>query len=64
MVTRSKRASNNAWDAKNMTVLGCKVRNDYADQARNAAKQAGTTINAVMKDALGRLIDSQNGQKQ
>lgn len=52
MVTPAKRASNDKWDKANMTVLGCKVRKDYADRVRDKAKQKGTTVNAVIKTAL------------
>lgn len=42
MVTPKKRKSNNAWDAANMTVLGCKVRKEYADQVlRRLRRQRG-----------------------
>ena len=56
MVTRAKRESNNRWDRDNMTVLGCKVKREYADQAREAAQAAGTSINAVLRQALDNLI--------
>lgn len=35
-----------------MTVLGCKVRRDYADAVRAKAAKAGTTVNAILKSAL------------
>lgn len=56
MVTRAKRESNNRWDRENMTVLGCKVKREYADQAREAAQAAGTSINAVLRQAIDNLI--------
>ena len=52
MVTRAKRATNNKWDSENMTVLGCKVRKDIADDFKAACKAAGTTPNAVFRAAL------------
>lgn len=52
MVSPKKRASNNKWDAENMTVLGVKVRKDYAEKVRQKAKERGDTINAVLKEAL------------
>ena len=52
MVSPKKRASNNKWDAENMTVLGVKVRKDYAEKVRQKAKDRGYTINAILKDAL------------
>lgn len=52
MVTPKKRKSNNAWDAANMTVLGCKVRKEYADQVRTVCAANGDTVNAILKQAL------------
>lgn len=52
MVSPKKRASNNKWDAENMTVLGVKVRKDYAEKVRQKAKERGDTINAILKEAL------------
>lgn len=52
MVTPKKRKSNNAWDAANMTVLGCKVRKEYADQVRAVCAANGDTVNAILKQAL------------
>lgn len=52
MVSPKKRASNNKWDAENMTVLGVKVRKEYAEKVRQKAKERGDTINAILKEAL------------
>ena len=56
-ISRSKRASNNKWDKENMTVLGCKVKKEDAERYREAAEAAGTTINAVLKQALEDLAE-------
>ena len=56
-ISRSKRASNNKWDKENMTVLGCKVKKEDAERYRAAAEAAGTTINAVLKQALEDLTE-------
>ena len=57
MVTQKKRASNNKWDAANMTVLGCKVRRDYADRVRACCETNGDTVNAVLRAALDRYLE-------
>lgn len=57
MVTRAKRANNNKWDAANMTVLGCKIRKDKAEEFKTACKLAGTTPNAVFRAAAEDLIE-------
>lgn len=56
MVTRAKRESNNRWDRENMTILACKVRRDVAEQAKTAARLAGTSVNAVLRQAVDELI--------
>ena len=62
MVTRAKRATNNKWDAANMTVLGCKVKRDEADAFREACRMAGTSPNAVFKAAIDEFM-RENQQK-
>ena len=52
MTTEAQKKSRNKWDAENMTVLGCKVRKDIADDFKAACKIAGTTPNAVFRAAL------------
>ena len=51
MVTSAKRKSNNAWDKANMTVLGCKVRKDYADRVRAVCAAHGDTVNALKSES-------------
>lgn len=57
MVTRAKRASNNRWDAQNMSVLTCKMKNETAASFRAACKLVGTTPNAVFRAAAEDLIE-------
>ena len=56
MVTDAKRRANRKYDALHMTVLGCKVRKGYADQIRAEAKARGTTVNAILLEALRRFM--------
>lgn len=58
MVSPKKRASNNKWDAENMTVLGVKVRKDYAEEVKRKAKERGDTVNAILKAALDKYMES------
>ena len=51
-LTDAQRRANNKYISKNMTVLGCKVRKDYADRVRQKAKDEGTSVNAILKKAL------------
>lgn len=58
MVSPKKRASNNKWDAENMTVLGVKVRKDYAEEVKKKAKERGDTVNAILKAALDKYMEA------
>lgn len=64
MVTPAKRKTNNAWDKANMTILGCKVRKDYAQRVRAACSANGDTVNAVLKAALDSYLEAHEGPKQ
>lgn len=57
MVSPKKRASNNKWDAENMTVLGVKVRKDYAERVRACCEANGDTVNAVLRAALDDYLE-------
>lgn len=61
MVTAKKRASNNRWDAANMTVLGVKVKKDYADRVRACCEARGDTVNAVLRAALDQYLEQPEG---
>ena len=64
MVTRAKRANNNKWDAANMTVLGCKVKREYADAFRKACRESGTTPNEVFKNAIQSFMEEYESNKE
>ena len=49
MVTEARKRANAKWDKENMTIIGCKVKKDYAARFRAACVAAGTTPNAVLK---------------
>lgn len=51
MVTEARKRANVKWDKENMTILGCRVRKDFAEQFKAACTEAGTTSNAVLKQA-------------
>ena len=64
MVSPKKRASNNKWDAENMTVLGVKVRKDYAERVRACCEANGDTVNAVLRAALDDYLEQHARPKQ
>lgn len=56
-LTESQRRANNKYDAKHMTVLGCKVRKEYAEKVKQKAHDTGTTVNAILKKALDDFME-------
>lgn len=61
-LTEAKRKANNKYIAANMTVLGCKIRKDKAEQFKAACKSAGTTPNAVFTGAIDDFMN-EHGQE-
>ena len=51
MVTEARKRANAKLDKENMTILGCKVKKEYAAKFRAACAAQGTTPNAVLKQA-------------
>lgn len=58
-LTDAKRRANNKYIAANMTVLGCKIRKDKAEQFKAACKAAGTTPNAVFTAAINNFLNNE-----
>lgn len=56
-LTDAQRRANNKYISEHMTVLGCKVRKDYADRVRQKAKDEGTSVNAILKKALDEFME-------
>ena len=48
--------ANAKWDKAHMMILGCKVRKDFAAQFQEACTAAGTTPNAVLKQAAEQFL--------
>ncbi len=61
-MSESKRKANNKWDAANMTVLGCKIRKDKADEFKAACKRDGTSPNAVFSAAIKKFMEEHGGE--
>ncbi len=57
MLTEKQKKSRNKWDAANMTVLGCKVRRDRAEQFKTACKKNGTSPNAIFMAAMEKFME-------
>lgn len=56
-LTEAQKRANNKYIAEHMTVLGCKVRKEYADRVREKAKAEGTSVNAILKKALDEFLE-------
>lgn len=56
MLSDAKKKANAKWDKAHMMILGCKVRKDFAAQFREACTAAGTTPNAVLKQAAEQFL--------
>lgn len=60
-LTDAKRRANNKYLAANYTVLGVKVRRDYADRVRACCEARGDTVNAVLRAALDQYLEQYDG---
>ena len=58
-LTDAQRRANNKYIAKSMTVLGCKVRKEYAEAVKAKCREDGTTVNAVLKRALDEYMEGE-----
>lgn len=57
MVTEARKRANSKWDKENMTLLGCRVKKSFADEFKAACAAAGTTPNAVLKQAAQDFLE-------
>ena len=57
-LTEAKKRANNKYLAENYTVLGVKVRKDFAEEVKKRAKERGDTVNAILKAALDKYMES------
>lgn len=57
-LTEAKRKANDKYLAANYTVLGVKVRKDYAEEVKKKAKERGDTVNAILKAALDKYMEA------
>ncbi len=56
-LTEAQKRANNKYIKEHMTVLGCKVRKEYAEKVREKAKAEGTSVNAILKKALDEFLE-------
>lgn len=58
MKTEAKRRADNKYDLAHYSVIGCKLRKEDAEAFKEACKAAGTTPNAVFKEAISNFMVS------
>ena len=56
-LTEAQKRANNKYIAEHMTILGCKVRKEYADKVREKAKEEGTSVNSILKRVLDEFLE-------
>lgn len=57
-VSEKKKASNAKWDRNNMTVLGCKVSKEKAEQFRQYAKEHGNSVHKQLLEYVDRCLEA------
>lgn len=57
-VSDAQKRASNKYIAEYMTVLGCKVRKDYADRVREKARDKGVSVNFILRKALDAFLES------
>lgn len=57
MVSDAKKNANRKWDAANMTQLKCSVKRDKAAEFRAACAEDGTTVSAVLLQAVNDYME-------
>jgi hypothetical protein len=56
-ISEAKRRANAKWDSANLTIVGCRVRRDKAEEFKAVCKAAGTTPNAVFLEAMNDFME-------
>lgn len=63
-VSESRKRASGKWDAKHLTIVGCRVRSEMAEEFKAACRAAGTTPNAVLlktvKNYIGNAKEAQD----
>ena len=57
-VSDAQKRASNKYIAEHMTMLGCKVRKDYADRVREKARDKGVSVNSILRKALDDFLES------
>lgn len=52
MPSESQKKARDKWDKEHTTILGCKVRKEYAERVKHKAREDGTSVSAIIRNAL------------
>lgn len=56
MVSEAQKRARNKYDAKHYTIVGCKIRKEYAAEFKAATAAAGTSQGAVLRRAIDEFM--------
>lgn len=56
-VRESQRRAADAWGAKNMLTIGCKMRREIAEEFKQYAADRNTTSNALIKAYVSQCLE-------
>lgn len=56
MKSDAKRRADARWDAKNMSVISCKIKRDVAEKFKTVAKSHSTTPNELIRIWIGEYL--------
>lgn len=57
MPTEAQKRATQKWQNENMTVIGCKLKNDVAERFRRYCAEHGKAPNAVLREYIYQCIE-------
>lgn len=56
-VSEARRKANAKWDKENLTIIGCRLRKEKAEEFKQYAKNHNTTPNALLKEFINDCLE-------
>lgn len=63
-ITEAQKRTRNKWDAKNMSVISCKLKRDVAEKFKTVAKSNSTTPNELIRSWIGDYLSHETTTKE
>lgn len=60
MLSEAQKRARNNWDARNMTVITCKLKREIAEEFKLAAKADGKTPNELFRSWISEYINTRS----